>query len=222
MQHVVGAKYGIGYRRQQAVRDNDLLKKTNRDQPKPPVQLLWSCYARRCELWQQMRWANDRAGNKLREKRNKQCEVQKRPGWFSSPVVDIERVGHGLECVKGNSDRQYDAPFRWLVVDPRRCRKHDEVIQQEATVFKIAKQAKVDDDANGQQHSASLLDLFGKNLLRDMPVDNGRYPQQNHERWIPRRIKQIAGNQQIGFFCFPAERRVVQRQHQDEKHDKRQ
>ena len=75
-------------------------------------------------------------------------------------------------------------------------------------------------ERSGRQQAASLLDLFGKNLLRDMPVDNDRYPQQNHERWIPRRIKQIAGNQQIGFFCFPAERRVVQ--HQDEKHDKRQ
>ncbi len=54
-----------------------------------------------------------------------------------------------------------------------------------------------------------------------MPVDDCGELQQYDERRIPGRVKQVARDEEIGLLRFPIEWRVVQRQHQDEEHDKR-
>ena len=92
---------------------------------------------------------------------------------------------------------------------------------EKISILEIAKQPQVYDDTHGKQDFAFALDLLGKELLRDMPVYDRRYPQQNYKWWIPGRVKQVTGDQQVGFFCCPRQWCVVQRQHENEKRYKR-
>ena len=60
------------------------------------------------ELIRQVLVTQHRPGNKLGEQRNESREINKPPGRFRIPSIDIHHVGNGLEDVEGNADGQDD------------------------------------------------------------------------------------------------------------------
>ena len=58
--------------------------------------------------------------------------------------------------------------------------------------------------------------------LRGVPVDDRRDPQQDHERRIPRRVEEVARDQQVDLLRRSSRAAGVQREHEREEHDERQ
>ena len=55
---------------------------------------------------------SDRAGNELWEECDKYCEREQAPRRLDVLAKHVERVGHPVERVEGDSDRQQDVNLR--------------------------------------------------------------------------------------------------------------
>ena len=80
---------------------------------------------------------------------------------------------------------------------PTRGHQRAEVVQQELPVLEVAEHAEVGDHRQQHPRVPRRRSLRLDESLRGVPVDDRRYPQQDHERRIPRRVEQIARDQQI-------------------------
>ena len=72
-----------------------------------------------------------------------------------------------------------------------------EILDQEVAVFEVAEQSQAYN--NGEQHPGAALPLLvclGE-PASCKPVDHCRQPEQEYERRIPSRVKDVAGNEQV-------------------------
>ena len=203
---------------QKTVGEHDLLEQAERHQRQSETQHIRAGAARLRELRHQFSRAHDRPSNQMREEGHEQRIVEEVGCRLGAAQIHIERVGHRCKGVERDADRQHDIECRRFIGDAQRRHEVAEIGEQESAVFEIAEHAQVGD--NRQQHPCAPHGrLFGVDeLLRGIPVDHRRHPQQNHEWRIPRRVKQVTCDQEVDFLRGPAERHRVQSEHNREEH----
>ena len=169
--------------------------------------------ARLGELRHELGGTHDGAGDQVREEGHEQGVIEQVPRRCRPPQVHVERVRHGREGIEGNADRQDDVVVRGVVGDAHRAHERTEIVEQELAVLEVAEHAEIGD--HREQHPG----VPGRGAARlheplcRVPVDDGRNPQQYHERRVPRRVEEVAGKQEIDFLRGPRQRQRVQPEH---------
>ena len=142
-------------------------------------------------------------GDQVREERHEQRVVEEVARRRGAAQVHVERVGHRREGIERDADRQHDvrAPAAGSAT-PNAAISAREVLEQERAVLEVAEHAEVGD--HRQQHPGAPRDrpLRLDQALRGVPVDHRRDPQQDHERRIPRRVEQVARDQQVDLLAW--------------------
>jgi len=107
-----------------------------------------------------------------------------------------------------------------MIIDAKAVNDRYKIFKQKSPILKKAKHAEVTYETHNKQ-KFSLVFIFL--VVQSTPykiVDDSRQPQQEDERWIPRCIKNIAGDQEIYFFYFPQQPCcIVQEEHDEKEND---
>ena len=157
----------------------------------------------------------------MREERHEQRVVEKILGRLGAVQIHVQRITHGREGIKRNAYRQHDVELGRLVDHTEARHQQGKIFEHESAVLEIGQHAEIGHDREQHPCASRVLILGVNQLLRRIPIDDRRYPQQDHERRIPRRIKKITGDQQVALLCRPAERHRVHRKHACKEHHER-
>src|SRR5947208_799074 len=95
------------------------------------------------KLRQKIARSHDWSGNQLRKKRNGENEIAERPRGLEDAAINVERVGEGVECVKGNANWQEDVEMRRLIDDADAGQEPLEVLQEKIPVLEKTQHAQV-------------------------------------------------------------------------------
>ncbi len=163
------------------------------------------------ELLQKETCSQNRPGNKLRKKRNVQCEIEQRVSGLNALTVDIEAVRHRLERIKGDAQRQNDASGGDLVIDAERCHEPREIFLEKMPVLEVAQQTEVHEYADDKVE-APLAALCRHHPPGGKPVSQCRNPQEYDEWRIPGSVENIARQQQVCLSCTPRQWQRMQAQ----------
>ena len=157
----------------------------------------WRPLVRR-QLLQEVPGSDDRSRHQLREEGDEKGEVSKIAGRAKCPPVDVERVGHRLERVEADADREDD---------PERSRRHGhaevghqvhELGDEEVGVLEDAEHAQVRGQADDQEGLAPPRVRRGVDGDPRSVVDECRDPDQRQEAPIPPGVEDVAGNEHGG------------------------
>ena len=124
--------------------------------------------------------------------------------------------------VERNADRQDDVVIGWLVIDADACGQHLEIAQEELAVLEPAEHAEV--CGYGRQHPGASTPWTGRfgDAVGRPPVDHRGDPQQDDERRVPRRVEDVARDQQVDLAGLPSKRQRMQRKNEREEQRERQ
>src|ERR1051326_8856466 len=92
--------------------------------------------------------ADDRAGDKMREKRDKCREFQEIPGGLDAAAINVDRVADRIERVERDSDRQHEVKKRDERPMSGQMRRGIEIRRDEVPVLEDGEDAEVD----GKKH----------------------------------------------------------------------
>src|SRR5213076_2478038 len=92
-------EHAVGRARQQRVGQHNFFKQTQRHQRESPKELACFETRRMPKLRQKIACADNRSGNELWEKRNRQYEITQRSRRLKHAAINIERVRKRMEGV---------------------------------------------------------------------------------------------------------------------------
>ena len=95
----------VGRAGEERVGEHDLFEKPECHQEQAPEETALLRFGRRLELREKIARAHDRAGDELREERNREHEIAQRARRLQHAAINIERVGERMEGVERDADR---------------------------------------------------------------------------------------------------------------------
>ena len=101
--------------------------------------------------------ADNRAGHQLRKKRNKERVIDGIGDRGLFPAVDVDHIGHALERMETDAQRQDDAQREGI---GRTMQKQRNVLRKEVIVFEKSQQPEVGREADDQRGLAMRLAWF--------------------------------------------------------------
>ena len=190
----IGQRKGTVRQRRYRVGDKDFLDEALHE-PERALTELFHGMGAVGELVCQVLVTQHRPGNKLGEQRNEGREINKPPGRFRIPPIDIHHVGNGLEDVEGNADGQDDVrQFQGLTAGA-----HQQVVQAvdaKVGVLEVPKRRQVTANTDGNP----LAGVRGTNTgavygQADEVVPESHGHEQQQEIHPPPGIEGVAANQ---------------------------
>ena len=202
---------------QERIGEHHLLEQPERHQREAEAQLCAGGAPRLLELRHELGRSHDGPGDQVRKEGHEQRVIEEVASRHRAPQVYVEGVGHRGERVERDADRQHDIGRRRLVGDSEGIHRRGEVRLQEAAVLEVQQHAEIDDDRQEHPRAPAGLPLRAHQPLSRVPIDDRRYPQQDHERRIPRRVEQVAGDQEVDLAHRPRQRQRMHQQNEREE-----
>ena len=175
----------------QVVRDDHLHEEACSDQEEGAGGVDVARVAWAFELWDQLAWADDRAGDEVREERQVGRELAE-PDRLEVAPVDVDDVADPHEREEGDPDREDDRARLERHVDPDERKEVVRRRDEEVEVLEVAEQRHVSRDGCGDQQLsraavAPSMDRLGEELV----PDRGRGEQED-EAPVPRAVEDVA------------------------------
>ena len=168
------------------------------------------------DLRQQVLGPLDGPGHQLREVRDVDAEGDQVAGRGMVPLVDADRVGHGLEGVEADADRQDDLQKGQVGLEAKLGQQRPGTVDEEVEVLERPEQPQVDAHADQQKQLACPRALGLTEPPADDVVDDGRGGQQAEEPPVPPAVEEVAGHQQQDIL-LPLPQAIIERQHDSQK-----
>ena len=137
------------------------------------------------------------SGDQLGKERHKGGKINEVARGPHLAPINIQRIGHGLEGVKGYSDRQDDVQMAHRGIDSDLLEQHDQIVRKEIEVFEEPQHAQTRGHADHHRDFAAALVVACIPDNQPGGVVDGRGDENQREKApIPPAIEKVAGNQQ--------------------------
>ena len=164
----------LGHRREETVREDDLLPEAEHHERHPPTQVVAGRAPRVLGLRQELRGAHDGSRHQAREEAHEERVVEEPLRGREHAAIDVDRVGQRLERVERDADRQDHVQRRRRPLDSGETERGREVLQEERGVLEVGEQPQVRRHARDQPPAAHRRIRGGRHPARDEPVDHRR------------------------------------------------
>ena len=152
--------------------------------------------ARRSDRAEQALRTFDRPRHQLREEAHVGGELGEGAPRRKVPAVHLDRVGHGLEGVEGDADREQHVEEREGGGDTQRRGQTVAALREEVPVLEEAEQAQVRRAAEADPASARAPVFRGLEASRDPVVHRRREEEQRHVAPLPPGVEEVGGHEQ--------------------------
>ena len=131
------------------------------------------------------------SGDQLREKRDCKNEITQRPRRLENTAINIEGVGEGVKCIKGNADGEKNVEMRRMVDDTDPGNEPLEVLEEEISVFEKPQHAEVHANAGDEPDASGLLSGGFRDSGAEPEIHAGRRKQERGKGRVPRPVENV-------------------------------